>query len=57
MNNAVVDFLESMEESHPLGAHAKFYDAWATDILGFAEEGGVLQTDGDRRTLGKGLQG
>jgi putative phage-type endonuclease len=47
-----VDFLESMEESHPLGAHAKFYDAWATDILGFAEEGGVLQTDGDRRTLG-----
>jgi putative phage-type endonuclease len=52
MNNAVVDFLESMEESHPLGAHAKFYDAWATDILGFAEEGGVLQTDGDRRTLG-----
>jgi len=52
MNNAVVDFLESMEESHALGAHAKFYDAWATDILGFAEEGGVLQTDGDRRTLG-----
>lgn len=52
MNTAVVDFLESMEESHPLGAHAKFYDAWATDILGFAEEGGVLQTDGDRRTLG-----
>jgi putative phage-type endonuclease len=51
MNNAVVDFLESMEESHPLGAHAKFYDAWATDILGFAEEGGVLQTDEDKRTL------
>jgi putative phage-type endonuclease len=51
MNNAVVDFLESMEESHPLGAHAKFYDAWATDIQSFAEEGGVLQTDGDRRTL------
>ena len=51
MNNAVVDFLESMEESHPLGAHAKFYDAWATDILGFAEEGGVLQNDGDKRTL------
>ena len=51
MNNAVADFLESMEESHPLGAHAKFYDAWATDIQSFAEEGGVLQTDGDRRTL------
>ena len=51
MNNAVVDFLESMEESHPLGAHAKFYDAWATDIQSFAEEGGVLQNDGDKRTL------
>jgi putative phage-type endonuclease len=56
MNNAVVDFLESMEESHPLGAHAKFYDAWATDIQSFAEEGGVLQTDGDRRTLGMLLE-
>jgi putative phage-type endonuclease len=51
MNNAVTHFLESMEESHPLGAHAKFYDAWANDIQSFAEEGGVLQTDGDRRTL------
>jgi len=51
MNKAVVDFLESMEESHPLGAHAKFYDAWATDIQSFAEEGGVLQNDGDKRTL------
>ena len=51
MNNAVVDFLESMEESHPLGAHAKFYDTWATDIQSFAEEGGVLQNDGDKRTL------
>jgi putative phage-type endonuclease len=51
MNTAVVDFLESMEESHPLGAHAKFYDAWANNIQSFAEEGGVLQTDGDRRTL------
>ena len=56
MNNAVADFLESMEESHPLGAHAKFYDSWATDIQSFAEEGGVLQTDADKRTLGMLLE-
>jgi len=52
MNNGVAYFLESIEESHPLGAHAKFYDSWATDIQSFAEEGGVLQTDADKQTLG-----
>jgi putative phage-type endonuclease len=52
MNTAVADFLETMEESHPLGAHVKFYDSWATDIQSFAEEGGVLQTDADKQTLG-----
>ena len=56
MNNAVADFLESMEESHPLGAHAKFYESWATDIQSFAEEGGVLQTEADKRTLGMLLE-
>jgi len=51
MNKQVVEFLQNIEESHPLGAHAKFYDAWAEDVRGFADEAGILQTEDDMRTL------
>jgi hypothetical protein len=51
MNKHVAEFLKEMEDAHPLGSHAKFYDGWSEDIRGYAEDAGILQTDDDVRTL------
>jgi putative phage-type endonuclease len=51
MNRLLFEFLENVEEYHPLGAHAKFQDPWIKDVRSFAEESGILETDDDKKTL------
>ena len=51
MNRLLFEFLENIEEYHPLGAHAKFQDPWIKDVRSFAEESGILDSDEDKKTL------
>jgi hypothetical protein len=55
MNKHVLEFLNSIEDIHPLGAHVKFYDTWAEDVRFFAADAGVIETEDDTRTLEMGL--
>ena len=55
MNKYVLEFLNSIEDIHPLGAHVKFYDTWAEDVRLFAADAGIIETEDDTNTLEMGL--
>ena len=56
MNKLVFEFLENVEEFHHLGAHAKYFDAWADDTRKFADDSGLLETEEDKKTLDMALR-